>query len=139
MAKRGIDSSPVIVAIESIFGSDDGYLYAANLATGEKTWEFEAGGTLVASPAVAEKKRNWKKKRTRKIASSIRGTSRTARFMLEPAAADSVEDFIEEIRRIAAEGNLKVLAPGMARRIAESEQFAPRETRPTTRLVRKRS
>ena len=37
-------------------GSSDGHLYALNPRTGEKVWDYEAGGDFVASPAVASER-----------------------------------------------------------------------------------
>ena len=34
-------------------GSSDGKLYVLEAATGRKTWEFDAGDAITASPAVA--------------------------------------------------------------------------------------
>jgi outer membrane protein assembly factor BamB len=34
-------------------GSNDGRLYVLDLRDGKKLWEFEAGGALSASPAIA--------------------------------------------------------------------------------------
>jgi outer membrane protein assembly factor BamB len=37
----------------AVFGSDDGYLYALNLADGKEAWHYEVGASIKASPAVA--------------------------------------------------------------------------------------
>ena len=35
------------------FGSTDGRIYALDRATGKKVWDYEAGGSFIAAPAVA--------------------------------------------------------------------------------------
>ena len=37
-----------------LFGSDDGRLYAVDIKTGEKLWEFETGRQIRSSPLVAD-------------------------------------------------------------------------------------
>jgi outer membrane protein assembly factor BamB len=44
----------VVVGQRVFVGSDDGNLYALDLATGGERWRFEAGGAICASPAVGE-------------------------------------------------------------------------------------
>ena len=46
----------MIVDDRVFIGSRDGRLYELDLETGEKRWEYETGGQLNASPAVAEGK-----------------------------------------------------------------------------------
>jgi outer membrane protein assembly factor BamB len=42
------------VAGQRVFvGSSDGRVYGLDLKSGEKVWEYEAGGSFVGSPAVA--------------------------------------------------------------------------------------
>ena len=48
-----VDSCPVVVGERVFVGSGDGRLYALDRKTGEKTWNYEAGGQFTASPAVA--------------------------------------------------------------------------------------
>jgi outer membrane protein assembly factor BamB len=43
----------VIVGDRVFVGSADGRIYAIDGKTGKERWRFEAGGALVASPAVA--------------------------------------------------------------------------------------
>ncbi len=47
-------SSPTVVAGIAYVGSDDGQLYAVDLATGAQKWKFTTGGPVRATPAVAE-------------------------------------------------------------------------------------
>jgi len=54
VAKRSVDSSPVIVGGRVFVGSSDGRLYGLDAATGEEVWSYEAGGGIVASPAIAD-------------------------------------------------------------------------------------
>ena len=54
IAKRGVDSSPVIVGDRVFVGSSDGRLYGLDVLTGEEVWSYEAGGSIVASPAIAD-------------------------------------------------------------------------------------
>ena len=54
IAKRGVDSSPVIVGDRVFVGSSDGRLYGLDVLTGEEVWSYEAGGRIVASPAIAD-------------------------------------------------------------------------------------
>ena len=44
---------PVVVGGRVFVGSADGRLYAVDLKTGRERWRFEAGGHIIASPAVA--------------------------------------------------------------------------------------
>jgi outer membrane protein assembly factor BamB len=49
-----VDSSPLICAgAQLLFGSNDGFFYAANLSTGEEVWRYEVGAPVKAAPAVA--------------------------------------------------------------------------------------
>jgi outer membrane protein assembly factor BamB len=49
-----VDSSPLICAASTVlFGSNDGFFYAANLSTGEETWRYEVGAPVKTAPAVA--------------------------------------------------------------------------------------
>jgi outer membrane protein assembly factor BamB len=49
-----VDSSPVIVGNRVFVGSDDGRLYALDLASGRSVWEFRAGSGIKSSPAVGQ-------------------------------------------------------------------------------------
>ena len=51
-----VDSSPVIAGDVVYVGSNDGNLYALNLADGTLLWKFTAGGHIVASPAISGKR-----------------------------------------------------------------------------------
>ncbi len=44
----------MIVGARVFIASGDGRLYALDVKTGEKLWEYEAGGGFTASPAVAQ-------------------------------------------------------------------------------------
>ena len=55
VTKRGIDSSPLVADDRIVVGSDEGRVYALNLA-GEKVWEFEGSGSFSASPSAANGK-----------------------------------------------------------------------------------
>jgi len=48
-----VESSPLIAGSVAYVGSNDGRLYAINVTTGRKLWEWEAGGPISASPALA--------------------------------------------------------------------------------------
>jgi outer membrane protein assembly factor BamB len=48
-----VESSPAVADGRVFVGSNDGRLYALDLARGTRLWEFEAGSPLSASPAVA--------------------------------------------------------------------------------------
>jgi outer membrane protein assembly factor BamB len=48
-----VDSSPVVVGDQVLFGSTDGRLYMVALADGSLTWSYEIGSALIGSPAVA--------------------------------------------------------------------------------------
>jgi outer membrane protein assembly factor BamB len=43
----------VIAGTRAYVGSSDGKLYGLDVATGKSVFEFEAGGPLTASPAIA--------------------------------------------------------------------------------------
>jgi len=47
-----IVSSPVLHGGTLFFGSDDGHLYAVDVATGRERWRFRTGGPVAATPAV---------------------------------------------------------------------------------------
>ena len=49
-------SSPVISGNRLFIGSDDGYLYALNAASGQLLWKFRTGGRVSSSAAVYEDK-----------------------------------------------------------------------------------
>ena len=44
----------MVVGDRVFVGSGDGRVYAIDVKTGTKRWHFEAGGAVVASPAVAD-------------------------------------------------------------------------------------
>ena len=48
-----VDSSPVVAGGRVYIGGNDGKLYVLDAATGKSVFEFEAGGPLSASPAIA--------------------------------------------------------------------------------------
>jgi len=50
-----IESSPAVAGEIVYFGSGDGGLYAADLATGREIWRFAAGGAVDGSPAADER------------------------------------------------------------------------------------
>ena len=52
-ARRGIDSSPVVVGSRVYFGTGDGRLYGLNRKTKAVEWQYETGGSFIGSPAVA--------------------------------------------------------------------------------------
>ena len=54
IARRGVDSALVIVGDGVCVGSSDGRLYGLDVLTGEEVWSYEAGGRIVASPAIAD-------------------------------------------------------------------------------------
>jgi len=47
-------SSPAVVGGTAYIGSQDGKLYAVDIATGRQKWAFSAGGRIESSPAVAQ-------------------------------------------------------------------------------------
>jgi outer membrane protein assembly factor BamB/serine/threonine protein kinase len=47
-------SSPAVVGGTAYIGSQDGKLYAVDIATGRQRWAFNAGGRIESSPAVAQ-------------------------------------------------------------------------------------
>jgi serine/threonine-protein kinase len=47
-------SSPAVVGGTAYIGSQDGKLYAVDIATGRQRWAFNAGGRVESSPAVAQ-------------------------------------------------------------------------------------
>jgi len=49
-----VESSPAVAGEIVYFGSGDGRLYAADLASGREIWRFEAGGAVDGSPAADE-------------------------------------------------------------------------------------
>ncbi len=53
VTRRRLESSPVLVGSRVLVGGTDGRLYDLALATGEKLADYELGGSLTASPAVA--------------------------------------------------------------------------------------
>ena len=49
-----VDSSPLICGGEHVlFGSNDGFFYAATLSKGEEVWRYEVGAPVKTAPAVA--------------------------------------------------------------------------------------
>lgn len=50
----GVTSSPAVWQGILFLGCDDGKLYALEVKTGKKLWEFRTGGNNVSSPAVCE-------------------------------------------------------------------------------------
>ena len=52
LTKSRVDSSPVLAGEVVYVGSNDGNLYALNLADGSLLWKFAAGGDIVASAAI---------------------------------------------------------------------------------------
>ena len=52
MTGSRVDSSPVVAGRTVWVGSNDGNLYALDLATGEEQWRFTLGGAVVAQPAI---------------------------------------------------------------------------------------
>jgi outer membrane protein assembly factor BamB/tetratricopeptide (TPR) repeat protein len=53
-ARGAIRSSPVVASGVLYVGSDDGYLYAVNVDTGETLWKWKTDGRVRSSPAVAD-------------------------------------------------------------------------------------
>ena len=53
MTRARIDSSPAIAGGRVFVGSNDGRLYALDLASGKVVWEHDEGAALSASPALA--------------------------------------------------------------------------------------
>lgn len=49
-----VHSSPAVVGGVVYFGSDDGFLYAIDSATGEERWRYRTDGTVCSSPAVSD-------------------------------------------------------------------------------------
>jgi glucose dehydrogenase len=47
-------SSPAITDGVVYVGSDDHYLYAVDIQSGQEKWKFQTGGTVRSSPAVSE-------------------------------------------------------------------------------------
>src|SRR6188508_443201 len=45
-----VKSSPAIVGERVFVGSDDGHVYALDLASGKKLWAFKTGGPVESSP-----------------------------------------------------------------------------------------
>ena len=54
--KSDVDSSPVVIGNQVVFGSTDGRVYVVDLRTGKKIWSYEIGEAIYSSPAVAEGK-----------------------------------------------------------------------------------
>jgi outer membrane protein assembly factor BamB len=48
-----VRSSPAVAGGRVYFGSNDGYLYALDLASGAQKWRFQTGSRVAASPAVS--------------------------------------------------------------------------------------
>jgi outer membrane protein assembly factor BamB len=53
MTRARIDSSPAIAGGRVYVGSNDGRLYALDLASGTVAWQHDEGAALSASPALA--------------------------------------------------------------------------------------
>jgi len=51
-----VKSAPVIAGDLVFFATKRGRLYAADIITGEEKWQYQAGGSFIASPAVADEK-----------------------------------------------------------------------------------
>ena len=51
-----VDSSPVVVGDRVFFGSQDGRIYGLDRKSGKEVWRYDAGGKVLASPAVADGK-----------------------------------------------------------------------------------
>lgn len=49
-----IESSPVLAGGVLYFGSNDGYLYAVDVASGEQLWRYPTAGAIKTSPAVID-------------------------------------------------------------------------------------
>jgi outer membrane protein assembly factor BamB len=47
-------SSPAVADGIVFFGSEDNYLYAVDIKTGQEKWKFKTGNNVQSSPAVAE-------------------------------------------------------------------------------------
>ncbi len=54
LARKGIDSSPVIGPEVVYVGSDDGRVYALNRPDGKELWFYDIGARINSSPAVAD-------------------------------------------------------------------------------------
>ncbi len=50
-----VRSTPAVADGLAVFGSEDGFLYAADLATGAERWKVKLGGDVSGSPAIAGK------------------------------------------------------------------------------------
>jgi outer membrane protein assembly factor BamB len=53
MTRARIDSSPAVAGGRAYVGSNDGRLYALDLASGKVVWEHDEKAALSASPALA--------------------------------------------------------------------------------------
>ena len=53
-AQARVDGSPVVAGQRVYIGAANGRLFALHLNTGKVAWEYETGGEIVASPAVAD-------------------------------------------------------------------------------------
>jgi outer membrane protein assembly factor BamB len=49
-----VQSSPAVAGDTVYVGSEDGYLYAVDAASGEKLWQFATGDKITSSPTVAD-------------------------------------------------------------------------------------
>ena len=47
-------STPAVTDTTAYFGSNDGYFYAVDKATGIKQWDYLTGDKVTSSPAVAD-------------------------------------------------------------------------------------
>ncbi|OGO43938.1 MAG: hypothetical protein A2137_02665 [Chloroflexi bacterium RBG_16_58_8] len=52
--KDTVTSSPAVTDKAIFFGSQDGWFYALDRATGAKLWEIPTGGQITSSPALAD-------------------------------------------------------------------------------------
>jgi outer membrane protein assembly factor BamB len=48
-----VEGSPLIAGNRVFVGSRDSRLYALDIRSGKELWRFDAGGPIIASPAVA--------------------------------------------------------------------------------------
>ncbi len=48
-----VRSTPAVAKGRAVFGSEDGFLYAIALATGQEVWKVKIGGDVSSSPAIA--------------------------------------------------------------------------------------